>query len=114
MAREYVSSPVEQRNHVGPERLEERRVAKHRRDVDGQIEEQPLHASGVVEQPLEESGQRGEALEGDPPVEPPPKGCSCVLAEVEPVEAVDGLQQQVDLDGLPLDLDGVALQGTHL
>ena len=80
----------------------ERGVAEHGRDVDREVEQEPLHALGVVEDALLEPGDAVEPLAMDAPPEAPLERRVGVLAEVEPVPAVDRLEQDVDLD--PLDV----------
>jgi hypothetical protein len=73
-------------------------VAEHGGDVDGQVEQQPFHARGVVEEPLQQPRQGGQAFELAPPGQPPPQRRPGVVPEVEPVAPEHRLQQQVQLD----------------
>ena len=89
---------VELRHDVLSERPVERGIAEHRRDVDRQVEEQPLHAGGVAQQQALELGERLDPLGGGAAREPPPQRRDGVVPEVEPVAAVDRLEQELELD----------------
>ena len=95
----------------------ERRVAEHRRDVDREVEQQPLHARRVVQHPLEQARRSSRA----------PSAWTRrqtrrfsergrVLAEVEAVLPVDAFEQQLELERLEIQppLGRLALRVSYL
>src|SRR4029077_9999388 len=77
-----------------PERDVERGIAEHRRDVDRQVEEETLHARGVVEKLLLQGGDRLEAFRMHAPPDSSPERGWRVLTEVEAVGAGDSFQEE--------------------
>jgi hypothetical protein len=92
----------QERHDLLAERGEERRVAEHRRDVDRQVEEQPLHRRGIVEDLLLERRQRRHSLGAGAAPQPPLERRPRVAAKVEPVVLVDALEEQARLDPLEI------------
>ena len=64
--------------------------------------EQALHRLRVVQHLLLQARDRLDALLGDAAPEPPAQRAERVPAEVEPVVAIDRLEQQLDLYALQL------------
>src|SRR5262249_25334048 len=76
----------------------EGRGAEHRRDVDREVEQEPLHARGVVEELVLERRDGREALGVHAAPDASPERRRCVLAEVEAVPAEDAFEQERELD----------------
>ena len=89
------------------------RIAEHGRGVDGEVEEQPLHALPVVQHFLLQPRDRAQPLGVDALPDPPPQRRHRVVAEVEAVVAVDPLGEEPDLDLLERELLGF-FDGGHL
>ena len=68
-ARERIGA--QQRHDLLAEREVEGRVAEHRGDVDREVEQQPLHHGGVVQDPLLQARDVAEPLDADAAPEPP-------------------------------------------
>ena len=83
-----------------PQRDVERRVAEHRRDVDRQVEQEPLHHLGLVQHPCEQAGDRLLALCVHAAPDAPLQRGRRVLAEVEAVLVEDAVEEQLELDRL--------------
>jgi len=84
----------EERHDPLPECDVERRIAEHRRDVDRQVEEETLHAGGVVQELLLERGDRLEAFRMHASPDSSPQRGWRVLTEVEAVVAEDSFEQK--------------------
>lgn len=96
----------QQRHHLLPEREIERRIAKHRGRVDGEIEQQPLHALRVMQHFLGQTGDRREPLGINPLPHATPKRRNGVVAKVEAVVTEDAFRQKFDLDAFEIVLAG--------
>ena len=96
---------AQQRHDLLAEREVEGRVAEHRRGVDGEVEQQPLHArrSRAALSPAAPEMVR-QPLGVDALPDPPAQRRQRVVAEVEAVVLVDPLGEQVDLDPLEIAL----------
>jgi hypothetical protein len=99
-ARERIRA--EQRHDVVAKRDVERRVAEHRGDVDGKVEQQPLHHVGVMKDALDQRGDGLEPLGQHAAPHPSLERRRRVLAKVESVLAVDGLEKQLELERLEI------------
>ena len=95
---------AQERDDALAEGREERGVAEHRGHVDREVTQQPLHHGRVVEEQVLERRDRLDPLPGHPPADAPAERRRGVVAEVEPVAAVDSFQQQLKLDLLELEL----------
>src|SRR6266568_8076021 len=89
---------AESGNDLLPECNVEGRVAKHRGHVDRKVEQEALHAGGVVQEPVLQRRDRLQPFgEHTAPDAASQRGRG-VLAEVEAVMAEDSLEQQGELD----------------
>ena len=90
----------QQREHVLAQRPVKARVAEHLGDVDRQVAQQAVHARRVVQDALLQAGDRLQPLAVDAMPHAPAQRRERVAAEVVAVGALDGLQQQLDLQAL--------------
>ena len=79
-------------------------IAEHRGHVDREVEQEPFHHGGVVQDQILERGDRLHLLPVHPTAQPPLQRRRRVLAEVEAVAAVDRFQEELELELLELEL----------
>src|SRR5207247_9184837 len=88
------------REHLDAQGAEEGRVAEHLGHVDREVLQQPDEALLVVQDAVEQRGQRGEALQARALPQAALERRTRVPAEVVAEAAEDALEQQVELEGL--------------
>ncbi len=93
---------AQQRHDLLAEGDVEGRVAEHGRRVDGEVEQQPLHARGVMQHFFDQAGDGAQSLGVDALPDAAAQRGHRVVAEVEAVVVVDPLREQPDLDDLEI------------
>ena len=93
---------AQQRNDGGAEHHVELRIPEHRRDVHGQVQQQPLHRILIVQHTRLELRDVRELLRLDSLPQPATNRRVRVRSEIEAVLPEDSLQQELDLHALEL------------
>src|SRR5688572_11659273 len=94
---------------VAPKRRVEPRVTEHGRDVDGEVEQQPLHHDRIVQHTVLKRAEGARMTGVDALPDATPERCVRVRPEIESVMAVDALEEQLDLDALQVGV--IAVRG---
>src|SRR5438105_8676236 len=90
-------------------RVIDTRIAKPRRRIDGEVEQQSLHTLRVVQDFFSESGNGGQSFGINALPDAPPQRRHRVIAKIEAIMTKNPLRQQLDLD--PFEIVLAALVG---